>query len=254
MEIQNKKKELIIFNFSDIYREETFYKHEKVNWIDCSDIEGTNCYCDSEAAQKIKLRMNSLSANGIHFIDSGNYHYVSKFFIDKIEEDFILVVFDHHPDMQPSLFDELLTCGSWVKAAIDTNQHLKKVVLVGTSDQLLDKIDQTYLKHIIEFKESQLKDYQMWKRFYELHFDLPIYISIDKDVLSPIEEHTNWDQGKATLYELKRLLLILLKHDSVIGIDICGACNYSIKGLLDTNIRQDDEINLQLARLFEQKY
>ena len=156
--------------------------------------------------------------------------------------------------MQPSLFDELLTCGSWVKASIDTNKHLKKVILIGTSDELLNKIDKRYTDKLIEFKESQLEDRTAWQQFYDMHFDLPIYISIDKDVLSPDEDVTNWDQGKATMPELKRLLSILLKHGKIIGIDICGECKYSILGLQDSSISKDNEINRQLAEINLQDY
>ena len=213
------KHDIIILNFSNVYTEETFYKNEKIKWINCNDISGANCFCDNEASAEICRRIKALPPQGIHFIDSGNYHYVSKFFTDKINEDFILVVFDHHPDMQPSLFDELLTCGSWVKASIDTNKHLKKVILIGTSDELLNKIDKRY-----------------------------------KDVLSPDEDVTNWDQGKATMPELKRLLSILLKHGKIIGIDICGECKYSILGLQDSSISKDNEINRQLAEINLQDY
>ena len=246
--------DIVIMNFSDIYTEETFYKNEKIKWINCTDISGTNCFCDKKASDEICRRIENLPPQGIHFIDSGNYHYVSKFFTDKIKEDFILVVFDHHPDMQPSLFEELLTCGSWVKASIDTNKHLKKVILIGTSDELLNKIDKKYTDKLIEFKESQLEDHEAWQRFYTMHFDLPIYISIDKDVLAPEEDKTNWDQGKATMQELKHLLSILLKHSRIIGIDICGECKYSILGMNDDNVRKDNEINRQLANLSLQDY
>ena len=249
--MKEKNSKLTIINFSDVYKEETFYKHEDVCWIDCSDIKGSDCFCDDDASREIRRRIENASPQGIHFIDSGNYHYLSKFFTDKINEDFILVVFDHHPDMQPSLFEELLTCGSWVKASIDTNKHLKKVVLTGTSDALLKQIEPQYLTRIVEFRESQLEDHEAWQKFYDMHFNLPIYISIDKDVLSTEEERTNWDQGKTTLNELKRLLNILLHHDHVIGVDICGECANSIRGMLDPNLRKDDAVNLQLAKLFE---
>ncbi len=245
---------IVILNFSDIYTEESFYKNEKIRWINCTDISGANCFCDNEASKEICNRIKDLPPQGIHFIDSGNYHYISKFFTDKIQEDFILVVFDHHPDMQPSLFDELLTCGSWVKSSIDTNKHLKKVILIGTSDELLKKIDDRYTEKLIEFKESQLEDHDAWQRFYNMHFDLPIYISIDKDVLNPEEDITNWDQGKATMQELKRLLSVLLRHGRIIGIDICGECKYSILGMHDENIRKDNDINRQLAELNLQDY
>ena len=36
----------------------------------------------------------------IHFLDSRKLPYVSKIWLDKIEEEFELLVFDHHTDMQ----------------------------------------------------------------------------------------------------------------------------------------------------------
>lgn len=243
--------ELVIMNFSNVYLEETFYRQKRVVWVNVTDITGVDCFCDNEAAKRLTQRMADLSPRGIHFIDSGNYHYVSKFFLDKLTEDFILVLFDHHPDMQPSLFEDILTCGSWVKRALDTNPHLKKVVMVGTSDELLEHIEPMYLDRILEFRESQLDDREAWRKFYAMQFDLPIYISIDKDVLSPKEIRTTWDQGKATLGDLKRLLSILLENNRLIGVDICGECHYSIQGLLDANLRKDDAVNWQLLQFFE---
>ena len=49
-----------------------------------------------------------------------------------------------------------------------------------------------------------------------------MYLSIDKDFLGPNSAITDWDQGKITLYNLKRLISIIYKREKVIGIDICG--------------------------------
>ena len=62
----------------------------------------------------LKRMIADYPAEGVHFIDSGNYHYLTKFWTDKLETPFSLIVFDHHPDMQPPLFDNILSCGSWV--------------------------------------------------------------------------------------------------------------------------------------------
>ena len=138
------QKKIVVMNFSNVYEEENFYKNAGAEWIDCSDISGADCFCDDEAAAEIRRRLQDVSAHGLHFIDSGNYHYVSRFFTDKIKERFVLVVFDHHPDMQPPLFEQILTCGDWVKSVIDTNKNLEKVVLVGTSDKLIANIPEEY--------------------------------------------------------------------------------------------------------------
>lgn len=55
--------------------------------------------------------------------------------------------------------------------------------------------------------------------------DLPIYISIDKDVLDRGEARTNWNQGDMPLAILEKLLLEVFKHQRVIGVDICGECS-----------------------------
>ena len=243
------QKKIVVMNFSNVYKEENFYRKTGAEWIDCSDISGADCFCDDEAAGEIRRRLDGVSEHGLHFIDSGNYHYVSRFFTDKIRERFVLIVFDHHPDMQPPLFEQMLTCGDWVKSVIDNNKWLDKVVLVGTSDKLIANIPEEYASRVVCFPESQLHDRQAWQTFYDLHFNLPIYVSVDKDVLSPTDDPTNWDQGATTLPELKRLLVTLLRHNRLIGVDVCGECDYSIRGLLDPNVQMNDQVNKELASL-----
>ena len=64
-------------DFTGIYELESFYKHKNINWIDCLDIKGTRGYCSEEAKAKIIKRIGDYLPAGIHFIDSGNFHYVS---------------------------------------------------------------------------------------------------------------------------------------------------------------------------------
>lgn len=92
-------------------------------------MNGTECYCDEEGASALQRMIADYSPQGIHFIDSGNYHYVTKFWTDKLATPFALLVFDHHPDMQPPLFEHILSCGSWVKDVLDTNANCKKVII-----------------------------------------------------------------------------------------------------------------------------
>jgi len=243
--------DIVILNFSGVYLEETFYRKEHFRLIDCSDIGGTDCLCDSQAADQIRKRMTHVQPQGIHFIDSGDYHYVSKFLTDKIREDFTLVLIDHHTDLQPSRFEGMLTCGSWVKDALDTNPHLKKVLLIGVSDKLLGQVDDKYKERIVSFSESQIEDRRHWINFKNIHLNTPIYISLDKDVLSINEERTTWDQGNASLSDIQEIVSSLLDHERIIGVDICGECAYSIRGLLDKDLRNDDIINMKLLGFLE---
>ena len=63
---------------TDAYEHQSFYNsNENLSIIDCRDLEGTRCYLDDYAKEQLLERMEAASLNGIHFIDSGNYHYLS---------------------------------------------------------------------------------------------------------------------------------------------------------------------------------
>ena len=131
---------LVIMNFSGVYEAEGFYKNHGYVWVDCKDIKGTNCYCDEEGENAIREAIRELGPEGIHFLDSGNYHYVSKIWLEKIAEEFELLVLDHHTDMQPPMFGDILSCGSWIKDALNSNPAIRHVWLAGPPADAADGI------------------------------------------------------------------------------------------------------------------
>jgi len=181
--------EKVVLDFTHTYTKEDFPEEWDMAWEDCSAITGTNCYCDEDAQTLLRQRLAPYNATGIHFIDSGNYHYLSKLWAEKIQEPFSLVVYDYHSDMQLPRFEGVLSCGGWIRTLLEESQWLEHVYIVGASS-------------------SQ-----------QAH---KIYLSIDKDVLAPTEVHMNWDQGSMTLYNLKRQLRMIFQKAEVIGVDICG--------------------------------
>lgn len=60
---------LTIMNFSHVYENEKFFLDKQYNWIDCTEINGTNGYCDKNAFNEIKQKLKGLEPKGIHFID-----------------------------------------------------------------------------------------------------------------------------------------------------------------------------------------
>ena len=89
------EKPIVIMNFTNVYKEEAFARHSPdFAWIDCTHLSGTDCYCDAEGAAAIRRLIAAYPPEGIHFIDSGDYHYLTKFWTDKITEPFSLIVFD----------------------------------------------------------------------------------------------------------------------------------------------------------------
>lgn len=245
------KPEIIVMNFTHVYEQERFLNNRRFRWIDCTDLNGTDCYCDTEAASAISRRIEPYSPHGLHFIDSGNYHYVSKLWTDKINEPFSMVLFDHHPDMQPSLFEEMLSCGSWVKNMLDTNPCLRKVLIVGAADKLIRSVPDEYKSRVKFYGESVMEHEEAWRSFSHEHVDEPVYISVDKDVLNKESAVTNWDQGSMSLNSLESLLTIILRNENVIGIDVCGECTPSLD-LFDEqrSLNIDGKANKELLSLY----
>ena len=95
---------IVLMNFSGIYREEEFWKNRQVSWIELQDVCGTNCYCDEEAIAEINKRTENYPTAGIHFIDSGNYHYMTRLWLTRMDQPFCLLVYDNHTDMHLRLW------------------------------------------------------------------------------------------------------------------------------------------------------
>ncbi|MDD2642763.1 MAG: arginase family protein [Bacteroidales bacterium] len=218
---------VIIMDFTKVYRNQFFYLRNPYQLIDCTDIEGSDCYCDSEATETISKRIADLPIRAVHFLDSGNHHYITKFWTDRIHEDFILVVADHHPDMQPPLFNDILSCGGWVRTVLDTNPFLKEVWFIGVAPEY----------------ELPREEYRICRYPEKPSPVLPVYISIDKDVLSPEVITTNWDQGTMTYNQLQTVLKEIMNRHRVLGVDICGECPTCIDN-------RSNRINRRLLKLF----
>ena len=126
------EKWMAVLDFSGVYRQVRFWEEqENTAYLDLTRQQGTNCYCDDEAAEQIRQKLAGLGPEGIHFLDSGNYHYVTKLWTDLIREPFDLLVLDHHTDMQEPAFGGILSCGGWLRTILKENPHLGKVYLAG---------------------------------------------------------------------------------------------------------------------------
>ena len=229
-------------NFSGIY-ESMHLQGEEIQWIECRDIEGTNCYCDDYAIVTIKDRIRPFRNTKIHFIDSGNYHYMTRIWTDFIEDDFDLIVFDNHTDMQPPAFGGLLSCGGWIASVLEENPNLHQVILIGPSEEDYQAVDEE-LKQRVHFISREmlaaarnektdlfglLNSYleRLSQREMSDGHLLPVYLSIDKDILNTNELQTNWSQGDMTFKELQHMVQSVLgglirENRKLLGVDICG--------------------------------
>lgn len=223
-------KDITLCSFTGVYDGQTNLKAAASRSIDCRDISSTDCYCDDEAVSAIQAKIAETSVNGIHFFDSGNYHYMSKLWTDKIQEPFNLIIFDHHPDMQPPRFEEILSCGGWVKEVLEKNRFVQKVIVVGIADKLIFELKSDETAEFSKFEgrvefiaESNLVGEKLATQIKKsLVQGCPLYISIDKDVLRKEDAATNWDQGSLSLQLLCGCLQALCNTTQILGVDICG--------------------------------
>jgi len=117
--------------------------------------------------------------------------------------------------MQTGMIDGLLSCGNWVKALLDRNNFLKKVFWIGTSYDSVCAIDEKYNKRYQYFSENDIGQSNKWKRFVNRNISGPLYVSIDKDVLSSDYAITGWNHGNMTLYQIKEYLSDIYRKGDV---------------------------------------
>lgn len=178
----------IFMNISGVYDDECWSLPDSAV-LDFRSLEGCNCYCTSEAETAFRNAIAPLPLRSVHWIDTGDYHYLSKIWMEKAEEPFALALFDNHPDDQPDAFGSgLLSCGSWVAEARKSLPLLKATVLNGTG----------------------------------IPEGLPVYLSIDLDVMPREYARTDWTQGEMSLDALLYAVGTISAEHRILGIDICG--------------------------------
>lgn len=130
----------LILDFSHVYCDENIPKNTGIHWLDCSEIEECDLYCSRQAEEKIGEKIKPYGIHGIHFLDSGNYHYVTEIMTSQIQKEFQLVVFDHHTDMQKPMIEHMTSCGDWAEKVLETNPWLQQLVLIGPQEKDIEQL------------------------------------------------------------------------------------------------------------------
>lgn len=273
------KNENMILDFTHVYRDEDIKDIDRFRYIDCSDIQETDMYCSKNAYEKIWGRIEPYGIQGIHYIDSGNYHYITKIITDHITEPFGLVMYDHHTDMQIPMVPEMMSCGDWAGQALSQNKNLRQLVIVGPPESDIEQILESYSGsqggRLLTFSAEDLHGDLLENKLKLIRTDLPLYISIDKDVLGTEYTETNWSQGDMSIDGLERLLSVFLggqgeeknsdacrnderyagdiRHSRILGIDICGEIQTDIPvpEYLEAE-EKNEKVNIELFRFISE--
>lgn len=219
---------LLVADFSGVYEAEGFLPYLRelglpLHHAELGDIEGTVCYCDADAEAEIRRRLAPAAGARIRWIDSGDYHYVTKILAEFQTEPFVLVLVDNHPDDQEPAFGGVLSCGSWVREMREKQPLMTEAWTLGPDHQ--GDIDQVLAA--VEGKR--------------------VYLSIDKDVLRREESRTDWSQGTYSLETLADWIRRLMEQQ-VVAIDLCGEL-VPAKGATPEDLRINGETNRYLQEL-----
>ncbi|KJM64856.1 hypothetical protein B5M10_14330 [Pluralibacter gergoviae] len=180
---------------------------------------------------------------GAVFTGSGDYHHLSWLLLSRLPANrpVQLIVCDNHPDNMRYPFG--IHCGSWVYWASRLPQ-VAAVHVIGISSADIGA-GHAWENHWRPLMSGKLTYWSVgrparWTRLTgrpdaARNFDhadalldaflpqvgaLPVYLSVDKDVLSPAVVSTNWDQG--TFREQDLLRLIARCRGRLAGADITG--------------------------------
>lgn len=273
------KNENMILDFTHVYRDEDIKDIDRFRYIDCSDIQETDMYCSKNAYEKIWGRIEPYGIQGIHYIDSGNYHYITKIITDHITEPFGLVMYDHHTDMQIPMVPEMMSCGDWAGQTLIQNENLRQLVVVGPPEsdieQTLESYSGSQSGRLLTFSAEDLHGDLLENKLKLIRTDLPLYISIDKDVLGTEYTETNWSQGDMSIDGLERLLGVFLggqgeekntdacrnderydggiRHSRILGVDVCGEVqtDISVPEYLEAE-EKNEKANIELFRFISE--
>lgn len=217
------KRVVSVLHFDRTFEFAPYIRQSDYEQIDLTDIPGTNGYCRFETLGWIRRRVQSRKRRGLTLIGRGTYHYASYLLAAEVKEPFTLVLFDHHSDMMEAPDERVISCGSWALEALRRLPHLRKVLLIGISRESIRHIPPAFRRRVDVLPEERLAEGPInIHRLLRLIPTDTVYISIDKDVLSPQDAATDWDQGSMRLDTLIRLLEAIASAKRLAGADICG--------------------------------
>ena len=238
---------IIVLDFSGVYDFEAFASSRNIIRVDCKDLKGVDCYCDEDGRKELRHILAPYPAKALHFIDSGDYHYLTEYWVSKLQEPFSLIVLDHHPDMQQPQWEGVISCGGWVTDVLEKNPFVRNIIIVGASDELIHQVPVHLREKVTFYSQSEIDHHQAWPSKAGKLIHEPVYISIDKDVLRKQDTITDWSNGDMSLMQMQAVLRIIYAHEKVIGVDITGECSATLDYLSEVkdasvNNRANEEL------------
>ena len=179
------------------------------------------------------------------FTGSGDYHHITQLLLQRYRafgQPLRVVVFDNHPDNMRYPFG--IHCGSWVWHA-SRLPFVSQVDVLGITSTDVE-VGHCWENHLRALRSGKVRYWCIGRdlgwmrplgithsRSYDTAGELlqafseeiassreAIHLSIDKDVLSPEDVHTNWDQGVMRFTEMQSAVAGF--RERIIGADVTG--------------------------------
>ena len=80
------------------------------------------------------LLEKNISPYGLHFFDCASMHFLTKFFLERLREDFILLLFDHQADLKRREA-RALCHNSWLRQVMVRLPHCRGILLLGATEE-----------------------------------------------------------------------------------------------------------------------
>ncbi len=191
---------------------------------------GLQFYADRTARALFRKVVGRAPTSHVCLIGSGDFHHLTLLRLERLAGPFLLVVFDNHSDC--SSIGPRYHCGNWLYHAALLS-GCRKVLHFGSTEhrgftsacfgsgRLIRKgswietpgRDVTADSDIQRFAET-LAGHNPER--------IPVYASIDKDVLCGEEAPGDWENGVLRLEQLRAMLEHLTRAYPVAGADITG--------------------------------
>ena len=188
----------------------------------------------------------------VSLLGSGDFHHLTLALLRRVRHPFNLLVLDKHPDWMRGV--PILHCGAWLHQAAQLPNVHRIFHLGGDMDfdnayrwlapkRLLQSGKIVTLPAFRAFEAGFWQDLPhkplrshfdapvdrerleelLWTHLDELD-RLPLYISLDKDVMWMPESVVNWDSGYLDLPEVQEILQFFLKAagNDLVGMDVVG--------------------------------
>lgn len=209
-------------------------------------------YAHFEQALNTRLGDGGTEPPTLTFYGSGDFHHVSLALVRRLRGPFNLLVLDNHPDWMRHV--PFLHCGTWLYHAARLPQvnrvfHVggdvdfdnfyrvlapwrmlrrKKIVVMPATRQYRagrwTRIPNTPVREHPQapLRPPVLRDLLIPHR--EELARMPLYISLDKDVMVPADAIVNWDSGHLGLGEVQDVLTAFLEaaRGNLLGMDVLG--------------------------------